>query len=392
MLFLKIGFKLPVSRSFEALAPDWFQVLNMGWTEELDHFKVLLRGVLMDPLRIVVDQVIKDLHNLKIIIKELLLEIIISNCLQFFYSWSGAIPGPVNWWSWWAAAASRKAPGETRISEIRCRHTEHFLQRWEFSGSQWSKALALSQKRPSQNSMACRYSYPVRRWPTGCASERLRSSRPKVWTGSTRWLLPAASGHREHVTWRCNRRLWILLGSLRPVKVKDEIFCTLYTQGWHQGGPWIPAGTWHISECMPTPYPWWLFPGSGSDPWSLSHECVQPSLLHRWHMWSCTPPERQPEKKNHTELGISQFVICAAGRSTNLLQLIEVVRLLDFELKDIQDPSVNVQHQCGHIRWSNYFPNDTVGVLKLDGMSKLRFQGWGQSWRWGEWILWQDAI
>lgn len=72
-------------------------------------------------------------------------------------------------------------------------------------------------------------------------------------------------------------------------------------------------------------------------------------------------------RKITLSLASSVFVICARRRSTNLLQLIEVVRLLDFELKDIQDTSVNVQHQCGHTSGSHYCPDDTVGVLKLDG-------------------------
>lgn len=40
----------------------------------------------MDPLHIVVDQVIKNLHNLKIIIKGVLLKRINSNCFQFSFS------------------------------------------------------------------------------------------------------------------------------------------------------------------------------------------------------------------------------------------------------------------------------------------------------------------
>lgn len=86
LFFLKIGFKSPVSRFFPALGPEWFQVLNVGWTEKLDHFKEVLRGVLMDPLHVVVDQVIKNLHNLKITIKGVLLKRIKSNWFQFSFT------------------------------------------------------------------------------------------------------------------------------------------------------------------------------------------------------------------------------------------------------------------------------------------------------------------
>lgn len=40
------------------------------------------------------------------------------------------------------------------------------------------------------------------------------------------------------------------------------------------------------------------------------------------------------------------FIISTEGSSTNLLHLIDVLCLLDVELKDVQDTSVDVQHHC----------------------------------------------
>lgn len=57
---------------------------------------------------------------------------------------------------------------------------------------------------------------------------------------------------------------------------------------------------------MPTPYPWWFPPDSGSNLWSWSHECLQASL-QKWHTWSCILPELRPEQKNYAELHLTSF-------------------------------------------------------------------------------------
>lgn len=190
--FLKIGVKSPVSRFFLALSPEWFQVLNAGWTENLDHYKELLRGVLVGPLHIVVDQLIKNLHNLKIIISGVLLKRINSSCFQFFFTIRSDT---------WACKLLilTSVRGVSEISLGSSYFRDPLLTYWAvfaLIGVFWTSTKESSWLEGNKEKIGSdilnphwmRVDHPVWRWPTGCASERLRSSGPKVQTGSTRWL------------------------------------------------------------------------------------------------------------------------------------------------------------------------------------------------------------
>lgn len=58
---------------------------------------------------------------------------------------------------------------------------------------------------------------------------------------------------------------------------------------------------------------------------------------------------------------------------TNLLQLVDVLCLLDVELKDIQDTSEKVQRKCSDSLRGENLSDNTIGVFKLDGSQKLSF-------------------
>ena len=57
--------KSPVGRVGSVLAPEHFQVFKAGSTEELNKFQKLQRGILVDSLHIVCNQMIQNLHNLR---------------------------------------------------------------------------------------------------------------------------------------------------------------------------------------------------------------------------------------------------------------------------------------------------------------------------------------
>ncbi len=59
----------------------------------------------------------------------------------------------------------------------------------------------------------------------------------------------------------------------------------------------------------------------------------------------------------------------------DLLQLINVLGLLQVELKDVKDTSVDVQYCGGHSSRGKDLTNHTIGVLKLDRHQELRSQG-----------------
>ncbi len=62
------------------------------------------------------------------------------------------------------------------------------------------------------------------------------------------------------------------------------------------------------------------------------------------------------------------------GLFSHLLQLIDVLGLLEVELKDVEDTSVQV-HDCrGDSRRGKYLSNHTISILKLDGNLKLSSQ------------------
>ena len=57
--------KSPVDRPGSELAPKHFQVFKASYTEELNEFQELQRGILMDSLDIVGNQMIQNLDNLR---------------------------------------------------------------------------------------------------------------------------------------------------------------------------------------------------------------------------------------------------------------------------------------------------------------------------------------
>lgn len=50
-----------------------------------------------------------------------------------------------------------------------------------------------------------------------------------------------------------------------------------------------------------------------------------------------------------------------------LLKIVDVLVLLDVNLQDIEDSSVDVHHCCRDTSWSIDLAHEAVGVLKLDG-------------------------
>lgn len=58
-----------------------------------------------------------------------------------------------------------------------------------------------------------------------------------------------------------------------------------------------------------------------------------------------------------------------------LLQLIDILRLLDVQLEDVEDSSVDIQHSGRDTSWCKDFADNTVGILKLDGCQELSSQG-----------------
>lgn len=60
---------------------------------------------------------------------------------------------------------------------------------------------------------------------------------------------------------------------------------------------------------------------------------------------------------------------------SDLLQLIDILSLLDVQLEDVEDSSVEVQHSCRNASRGKYFAHNAVSILKLDGGQKLSSQG-----------------
>lgn len=58
-----------------------------------------------------------------------------------------------------------------------------------------------------------------------------------------------------------------------------------------------------------------------------------------------------------------------------LLQLIDVLCLLDVELKNVQDTSMDIQHCFRDSSGGKYLTHNTLGILKLDGNRELSSQG-----------------
>lgn len=147
----------------------------------------------------------------------------------------------------------------------------------------------------------------------------------------------------------------------------------------------LPPGIWHTSQCMPTQCPSWVSPGSCSNPWSWLEGCSQCVHLHWWNRGSCIHLEFQPlGNRHHFSMKFEDYskitfqkhhyvLFCASF--TNLLQVIDFVGLLDVELKDVQDASVDVQHQCRDSFRSKYLSNNTAGIFKFDWNRKLRCKG-----------------
>lgn len=74
-----------------------------------------------------------------------------------------------------------------------------------------------------------------------------------------------------------------------------------------------------------------------------------------------------------------------------LLQLIDILSLLDVQLEDVKDSSVDIQHSFRDTSWSEYFSDNTVGIFKLDGCRELSSQGRSYLGSWGEIIFGPEA-
>lgn len=57
-----------------------------------------------------------------------------------------------------------------------------------------------------------------------------------------------------------------------------------------------------------------------------------------------------------------------------LLQLIDILSLLDVQLEDVEDSSVEVQHSCRNTSRGKNFAHNAISVLKLDRCQKLSSQ------------------
>lgn len=59
---------------------------------------------------------------------------------------------------------------------------------------------------------------------------------------------------------------------------------------------------------------------------------------------------------------------------SHLLQFINILGLLEVELKNVEDTSVDIQHCSGDSGWGKHLTDHTISVLKLDGNQKLSTQ------------------
>ena len=59
---------------------------------------------------------------------------------------------------------------------------------------------------------------------------------------------------------------------------------------------------------------------------------------------------------------------------SHLLQFINILGLLEVELKNVKETSVEIQHCRGDCSWSKHLADNTISVLKLDGNQKLSGQ------------------
>ena len=59
---------------------------------------------------------------------------------------------------------------------------------------------------------------------------------------------------------------------------------------------------------------------------------------------------------------------------SHLLQFINILGLLEVELKNVEDTSVDIQHCSGDFSWGKQLADHTISVLKLDGNQKLSGQ------------------
>ena len=59
---------------------------------------------------------------------------------------------------------------------------------------------------------------------------------------------------------------------------------------------------------------------------------------------------------------------------SHLLQFINILGLLEVELKNVKDTSVDIQHCSGDSGWGKHLTDHTISVLKLDGNQKLSTQ------------------
>lgn len=73
------------------------------------------------------------------------------------------------------------------------------------------------------------------------------------------------------------------------------------------------------------------------------------------------------------------------------MQLIDVLGLLNVQLEDVEDSSVDVQHSCGDASRCKHFAHDTISILKLDGSQELSLKGRGELSGWDESIFGPDA-
>lgn len=155
----------------------------------------------------------------------------------------------------------------------------------------------------------------------------------------------------------------------------------------------IPAGTLHTSLCKPDQSPSWFSAGSYWDPCSWSNGCALPWHLPWSHSGSCTLPELQPNTKESMSEELKHCLLKHVLHlymniyKYYLLQLIDVLCLLDVELKNVQDTSMDIQHCFRDSSGGKYLTHNTLGILKLDGNRELSSQGWSEFCRWDERIV-----
>jgi len=80
------------------------------------------------------------------------------------------------------------------------------------------------------------------------------------------------------------------------------------------------------------------------------------------------------EGSQRIRLQNSKLIKNIIGSFSHLLQLIDVLGLLEVELKDVEDSSVQIQYCRGDSCRGEYLSNHTISILKLDGNLKLSSQ------------------